>query len=45
MCAGTRVLANRENFGDVVECGCGTIHVTVGPVTIALGLQVYCPKT
>jgi len=36
MCKGTGVLALRDNFGHVVECGCGTIHVTVGPVTLAL---------
>lgn len=30
------MLAGRENFGHVVECGCGTIHVTVGPVSLAL---------
>jgi hypothetical protein len=36
MCKGTGILAMRDNFGHVVECGCGTIHVTVGPVTLAL---------
>jgi len=30
------MLAMRENFGHVVECGCGTVHVTIGPVTVAL---------
>jgi len=25
-----------ENFGHVMECGCGTMHVSVGPVSLAL---------
>ncbi|HTQ60473.1 MAG TPA: hypothetical protein VMI32_09635 [Candidatus Solibacter sp.] len=36
MCRGTGLLATRENFGHIVECGCGTIHLTIGPVTVAL---------
>jgi len=36
MCRGTGVLAMRDNFGHVMECGCGTLHVTVGPVTLAV---------
>lgn len=36
MCAGKGLLAVQENFGHVAECGCGTLHITVGPVTVAL---------
>lgn len=36
MCAGKGLLAVQENFGHVAECGCGTLHVTVGPVSMAL---------
>jgi hypothetical protein len=36
MCVGKRLLAVQENFGTVAECDCGTIHVTIGPVSVAL---------
>ncbi len=36
MCAGNGILAMQENFGHVAECNCGTIHLTVGPVSMAL---------
>jgi hypothetical protein len=36
MCAGNRLLVVDENFGHVVECGCGTLQVGVGPVSLAL---------
>ncbi len=36
MCAGKRMLAEHENFGHVAECSCGTFHVAVGPVSVAL---------
>ena len=36
MCAGNRLLVMEENFGHVLECGCGTLHVGVGPVSVAL---------
>lgn len=36
MCVGNALLAVEENFGHVAECGCGTLHVTVGPVSVAL---------
>jgi hypothetical protein len=39
MCKGTGVLVKLDDFGHVLECGCGTIHVTVGPVTLALDPQ------
>jgi hypothetical protein len=39
MCAGNRLLVLEENFGHVVECGCGTLHVGVGPVSLALDLR------
>jgi hypothetical protein len=39
MCAGKGVLAVYENFGHVAECECGTIQVTVGPVSVALDAQ------
>ena len=36
MCTGKGLLAVQENFGHVAVCGCGTLHVTVGPVSVAL---------
>ena len=36
MRAGKRILAVSENFGTVAQCGCGSVHVTVGPVSVAL---------
>jgi hypothetical protein len=36
MCSGKRVLAVQENFGQVAECDCGTVHVSIGPVSVAL---------
>jgi hypothetical protein len=36
MCAGKRMLAISENFGTVAQCGCGSVHITVGPVSVAL---------
>ena len=36
MCTGNRLLVRLENFGHVMECGCGTLHVGVGPVSVAL---------
>ncbi len=36
MCTGNRLLVVEENFGHVMECGCGTLHVGVGPVSVAL---------
>jgi len=39
MCAGKGILAEQENFGHVAECGCGTLHVAIGPVTVALDEQ------
>jgi hypothetical protein len=36
MCTGKRVLATEEGFGHIAECGCGTVHVTIGPVSVAL---------
>lgn len=36
MCAGKGLLAVDENFGHVAQCGCGTLHVSVGPVSVAL---------
>lgn len=39
MCKGKAVLAERDNFGLVAECGCGTVHVTVGPVSVALDVE------
>jgi hypothetical protein len=39
MCAGKGFLAVRENFGHVAECDCGTIHLTIGPVSVALDTE------
>jgi len=36
MCEGKYMLAVEENFGHVMECGCGTLHVNVGPFSVAL---------
>jgi hypothetical protein len=36
MCERKGLLAVEENFGCVAECGCGTLHVTVGPVSVAV---------
>jgi hypothetical protein len=29
-----KMLASRGKFGCVYECGCGTVHVAVGPVDL-----------
>lgn len=39
MCERKGLLAVEENFGCVAECGCGTLHVTVGPVSVAVDGQ------
>jgi hypothetical protein len=39
MCTATGLLAVQENFGHVAECNCGTLHVTVGPMTVSLDTQ------
>ncbi len=39
MCEKTGLLAVQENFGCVAECDCGTLHVTVGPVSVAIDAQ------
>jgi hypothetical protein len=39
MCERKGLLALEENFGSVAECGCGTLHVTVGPVSVAVDAQ------
>ena len=36
MCTGKRVLAVQQNFGTVAQCECGTVDVTIGPVSVAL---------
>jgi len=36
MCVGKGILAMEENFGHVLECACGTVHVNVGPISVAL---------
>ena len=36
MCKGKRMLAQHENFGHIAECDCGTFHVSIGPVSVAL---------
>jgi hypothetical protein len=39
MCAGKTVLAVQENFGLVAECDCGTIQVTIGPVSLSIDCE------
>jgi hypothetical protein len=39
MCERKGLLAVEENFGCVAECGCGTLHLTVGPVSVAVDGQ------
>ena len=39
MCEKKGLLAVQDNFGCVAECGCGTLHVTVGPVSVAVDAQ------
>ena len=39
MCSAKGMLAVQDNFGHVAECDCGTVHVTVGPVSVALDAQ------
>jgi hypothetical protein len=39
MCERKGLLAVQDNFGCVAECGCGTLHVTVGPVSVAVDAQ------
>jgi hypothetical protein len=34
MSCSKKVLASHGKFGCVYECGCGTIHVSVGPVDL-----------
>jgi hypothetical protein len=36
MCSAKGLLAVQDNFGHVAECACGTLHVTVGPMRVAL---------
>jgi hypothetical protein len=39
MCTAKGLLAVQDNFGYVAECNCGTLHVTVGPMTVSLDSQ------
>lgn len=39
MCTGKGLLAIQENFGHVAECECGTIHLSVGPLSMALDTE------
>ena len=39
MCTAKGMLAAQDNFGHVAQCDCGTVHVTVGPVSVALDTQ------
>jgi hypothetical protein len=36
MCGNSKVLAVLDNFGAVTQCGCGSIHLSVGPVSVAV---------
>ena len=35
------ILADRENFGRVYDCECGSIHVQVGPVNVTFSIDGY----
>jgi hypothetical protein len=35
------VLANRKGLGAVKLCGCNTIHLSIGPVTMALAPEAF----
>ncbi len=35
------ILAERENFGRVYDCDCGSIHIQVGPVNVAFSIGGY----
>ena len=39
------VLADRPGLGKIFCCGCGAIHVNVGPVTINLEPQTFAQLT
>lgn len=39
------VLADRPGLGKIFCCGCGAIHVNVGPVTINLEPQAFAQLT
>jgi hypothetical protein len=39
MCTTKGLLAVQDNFGHVAECDCGPLHVTFGPVSVALDSQ------
>ena len=36
VCSANGLLAVQDNFGHVAQCECGTLHVTVGPMSVAL---------
>jgi hypothetical protein len=36
MCLKKRYLAVQEGFGAVVQCDCGTIHITAGSVSVVV---------
>jgi hypothetical protein len=36
-----KVLAARERLGCVYECGCGTIHLSVGPVDLKFNRESF----
>lgn len=39
MCAHKRMLAVEEDFGHVAECDCGTIHLTVGAISVTANVE------
>jgi len=39
MCSTKRFVAVEDDFGAIAECDCGTLHVTVGPVSVALSRE------
>lgn len=41
MCIHKRILAVENDFGQVTECDCGTIHMTAGPMSIALNYHTF----
>ena len=41
MCVEKRTLAGDEGFGHIGECDCGTIHLTVGALSVALSVVAF----
>lgn len=35
------LLADFPSFGRVVDCSCGNVHITVGPISVTLSHDAY----